>query len=79
MGVATAISNASLCGALATAGRPGTSGFAEETARCWHIRLSDKLSLGRFGAPTVPQTHSRASAVFVDELDAGGFQGAANG
>jgi hypothetical protein len=35
MGVATAISNASLCGALATAGRPGTSGFAEETTRCW--------------------------------------------
>jgi hypothetical protein len=44
-----------------------------------YIRLSDRLLLGRFEPPTLPQTHSRPSAVFVDELDTGSFQSAANG
>jgi hypothetical protein len=52
-------------------GRSHQRGFAEQI-------ISEHLLLGRFGPPTLPQTHSRASAVLVNEFDAGSFQSAAN-
>jgi hypothetical protein len=45
------------------------------------IRMSVSKSPLRhfFLPPSVPQTHPRASAIFINEFDAGGFQSATNG
>src|SRR5215472_1199816 len=75
MGIRTTISNASSCVALWQ--QPGEGEYrVRRTDR--YIRLGDNLLLGRFGPPTLPQPHSWASAVVVNEFDAGSFQSAAN-